>query len=237
MTMTKGTRSNTAVGYVRVSSDSQVETGLSIEHQTARIQAYAAANGLALVEIITDEGISAGRALSTRPGGATLLNLIAKGRAGHVIALKLDRLFRNTADALTQASAWDKAGVGLHLIDVHGATVNTKSAIGRMFFTMMAGFAELERGLVAERTTAAMKVKRQRGEVISRPTLGYDRDGGKLVKNAAETALIGRIKAMRVNGQSFHRIADTLNAEQVPTKRGGTWHATTIRGILAREEA
>jgi site-specific DNA recombinase len=169
---------NTAVGYIRVSTDDQADSGLSLEHQESRIRAYANANGLDLVGIVRDEGVSAGKTFASRRGGAEVLAL----RARHIVALKLDRLFRNTADALTEATSWDKAGVGLHLIDVHGSTVNTKTAMGRMFFTMMAGFAELERGLISERTASAMQTKKARGEAVSGPTLGHGPGAGSCVR-------------------------------------------------------
>ena len=55
----------------------------------------------------------------------------------------LDRLFRDAEDALRQTKAWDKAGIALHLVDMGGSGMNTASAMGRMFLTLMA--AELER--------------------------------------------------------------------------------------------
>jgi site-specific DNA recombinase len=231
--MTKSTTIQ-AVGYVRVSTDDQTDSGLSLEHQEARIRAYATANGLELIAIVQDEGISAGKSLSTRKGGAAVLDMLTTGPARHLIALKLDRVFRNAADALNQAELWDKAGVGLHLIDMGGQSVNTRSAMGRMFFTMAAGFAELERGLIAERTASAMKVKRERLEVYSRPTVGFDAIDGKLIANDAEQALIARIASMRSAGHSFGKIADMLNAEGVATKRGGRWFASTIKQISDR---
>jgi DNA invertase Pin-like site-specific DNA recombinase len=177
-TMTKSTTTQ-AVGYVRVSTDDQADSGLSLEHQEARIRAYATVNGLELIAIVRDEGISAGKPLAFRKGGAAVLAMLTTGPARHLIALKLDRVFRNAADALNQAELWDKAGVGLHLIDMGGQSVNTRSAMGRMFFTMAAGFAELERGLIAERTASAMKVKKERLEVYSRPTMGFDAIDGR----------------------------------------------------------
>ena len=95
--------------------------------------------------------------------------------------------------------------------------------------------AEFERGLIRERTKGALATKKSRGEAVSGPTLGFDRDGKRLVSNDAEQALIRRIQAMRTKGASFHVIADSLNAEQVPTKRGGSsWHASTVRNITLR---
>jgi site-specific DNA recombinase len=105
-----------------------------------------------------------------------------------------------------------------------------------MFFTMAAGFAELERGLVSERTAAALHQKKARGEAYSRPILGFDReaDGKRLVANRGEQRLIARIQAMREAGESLHQIANKLNVEGVATKRGGIWHASTIKQLLDR---
>jgi site-specific DNA recombinase len=123
----------------------------------------------------------------------------------------------------------------LHLVDHGGQSINTASAVGRMFLTMLAGFAEFERGLIRERTKAALTTKKSRGEAVSGPTIGFDRNGKRLVPNDTEQALIARVHAMRAKGASLHDIAGTFNRENVPTKRGGgAWHASTIRNILLR---
>jgi DNA invertase Pin-like site-specific DNA recombinase len=235
MSPAKTSPAKTAVGYIRVSTDEQATSGLSLKHQEQRIRAYAEVNGLTLVALVRDNGVSAGKALAERKGGKAVLDLLAASTARHVIALKLDRLFRSTVDALTASDAWNKAGVGLHLVDHGGQSINTASAVGRMFLTMLAGFAEFERGLIRERTKAALATKKTRGEAVSGPTLGFNRYGDRLVENAAEQALIRRIHALRTKGASLHDIAGTLNRENVPTKRGGdAWHASTVRNILLR---
>jgi hypothetical protein len=55
-----------------------------------------------------------------------------------------------------------------------------------------------------------------------------------VLANDAEQALIGPMRAMRADGMSFARIANQLNADKVPTKRGGTWASMTIKKILDR---
>ena len=60
------------------------------------------------------------------------------------------------------------------------------------------------------------------------------RSGVEVPANDAEQALIGRMRAMRADGMSFARIAGQLNADKVPTKRGGTWASMTIKKILDR---
>src|ERR1017187_1751358 len=142
-----------AVAYVRVSTAEQAREGISLEAQEDRVRAYCTMAGLDLVAVLREEGVSAAKVLASRPAGRELLGLLAAGSARHVVALKLDRLFRDAVDALTITRDWDLARVALHLVDMGGQTINTGSPMGRMFLTMMAGFAELERNLISERTS------------------------------------------------------------------------------------
>jgi len=221
-----------AIGYIRVSTQEQAATGCSLEAQEAKIRAYAAMAGMDLIAVIREEGISGSRELAKRPAGIELVKSLVRGEATHVIALKLDRLFRDAADALGQVRAWDRSGIALHMIDVGGQTIDTSSAMGRMFLTMMAGFAELERNLIAERTAAALAHKKNTGRVYGPTPYGFNRIGGELVENASETAVVGRIRNLATDGRSLRSIASTLNTEGVETKRGGRWHAKTIGYLL-----
>jgi site-specific DNA recombinase len=225
-----------AVGYVRVSTREQQREGISLEAQGARIKSYVATKGLELVAIYREQS-SGGVKLDKRPEGKRLVEALAK-RDGprHVIAIKLDRLFRKAADALVQVEQWDKAKCALHIVDMGGASIDTRSAIGRMFFTMTAAFAEMERNLTGERTRDTMAHLRDSGRVYCHITpLGFDRRADKtLAPNRAEQATIKRILRMRRSGLSMGRIADRLNNSGVPTKRGGKWYAVTIQKILAR---
>lgn len=224
---------DTAVGYVRVSSEEQASEGVSLDAQEARIRAYAAMRGLQLVAIYREEGVSGKLPLRTRPEGSKLVDALTRKRARHVVAVKLDRLFRNAADALAQTESWDKARCALHVIDMGGSAIDTASAMGRMFFTMAAAFAEMERNLTSERTRAALRHKKASNEVYCNVApLGYDRDGDKLVENAAELETVGRIQRMRDQGVSLRRIAAHLNETGTPTKRGGSWHLVTVQNVL-----
>lgn len=221
-----------AIGYIRVSTGDQAENGVSLDAQRDRIKAYATANELTLVDIVEDAAISGATPLSRRPGGETLGDLIKEHGAQHVIALKLDRLFRDAVDALSQTKQWEKNGIGLHLIDVGGQAVNTGSAMGRMFLTMMAGFAELERGIISERTAAAFAHKKRKREVYNHLPLGYRDSNGKLQPIDDEQITVAEIFDMHSKGASLHKIADNLNERGIVGKRGGTFYASTIRKIL-----
>lgn len=222
-----------AIAYVRVSSEEQSREGVSLDAQEARVRAYAVMRGLELVEIFREEGVSAKTPLKKRPEGSKVVELLAKKKATHVIAVKLDRLFRNTADALSQSEQWDRAKCALHVIDMGGTAIDTASAMGRMFFTMAAAFAEMERNLTSERTKSALGHKKAAAKAYCHHTpFGYDRVGESLVECSGEMETVKRIRAMRGTGHSYQQIANVLMHEGVPTKRGGTWHPITVQKVL-----
>jgi DNA invertase Pin-like site-specific DNA recombinase len=103
---------NDAIGYIRVSSEEQADSGLGLEAQRQRIAAYCTMKGLHLAEVFEDAGISAGKPLATRPAGSRLLAAARRGKAVVVVA-KLDRLFRSVADAANVIDDFDKKGIRL----------------------------------------------------------------------------------------------------------------------------
>ena len=149
-----------AVIYCRVSTAGQAEQGVSLEAQEERLRAYCQMQGLDVEAVLIEEGVSATKPLHARPMGSKLVEMVKNGTVQHVVALKLDRLFRSSVDALSVTSEWDKNGIALHLVDMGGQSINTASAMGRMMLTMMAGFAQFERDLISERTTAALQHKK-----------------------------------------------------------------------------
>ena len=85
-----------AVGYVRVSTEQQVQDGVSLEAQKVRIQAHCVALDIKLIEIIADEAESA-KSLD-RPGVQQALKMLRHGEADALIVMKLDRLTRSVKD-------------------------------------------------------------------------------------------------------------------------------------------
>lgn len=220
-----------ALCYTRVSTVEQWRFGVSLEAQEDRLRAYCRMAGLEVVELIREEGVSASIPLGKRPAGAKLLEMMSGG-ISHVACLKLDRLFRDAEDALRQTKAWDKAGVSLHLVDMGGQSLSTGSAMGRMFLTLMAGCAELERNLVAERTASVLAHKKQQGRVYNHTPYGFRRVGDRLVAVLDEMTVVQLIRERRGDGWSLGMIADALNGDKVPAKNGGKWYARTIKNIL-----
>lgn len=220
-----------AILYCRVSTTDQALEGVSLGAQEERLLQYCKLQGLEAVKVIREEGISGSKHLQDRPGGRELLQALEAG-AGHVISLKLDRLFRDAEDALRVSKAWDKAGIALHLVDMGGQAINTSSAMGRFFLNTMAGFAELERNLIAERTAAALEYKKAKREVYSPIPLGYVREENSLQEDQVEQQTIKDILAWRRKGWTLRRIAEELTAQGRPTKKGGKWYACTVNYII-----
>jgi len=109
---------------------------------------------------------------------------------------------------------------------------NTATAMGRMFLTLTAAFAELERNLIAERTQAALFYKKSNRLVYRAIPYGYSRYGDALKVVDMELDIIREVQEWHTRGWPLRKIADALNRRKVRTKRGRHWHASTIRHIL-----
>lgn len=220
-----------AIAYTRVSTLEQSRFGISLDAQDERLRAYCLMSQLDLVRIVREEGVSGSIPLGRRPGGAGLLQEVRSG-VTHVVALKLDRLFRDAEDALRQTREWDKAGISLHLVDMGGQSMNTGSAMGRMLLTVMSGFAELERNLIGERTALALSHKRAHHLVFNHTPYGFMRVGDALVEADVERGVIRLMRERRDDGWSLQMIASALNEDRIAGKQGGRWHARTVKNIL-----
>jgi site-specific DNA recombinase len=223
-----------AVGYVRVSTLEQASEGVSIDAQTEKIRTYCSLRDMDLVDMVKDLGVSGGKPLSKRPGGMKVLEMVRSKEVNAVVAVKLDRAFRDAVDCLTVTKEWDKADVAFHVIDLGGTSVDTKSAAGRFMLTVLAGAAEMERNLVRERTTAAMSYKKRNGQRVGNIPFGFKvmKDGVNLKPIKAELKTVNLIYTMRKEGMSRCAIARKLNETKVRTKNRGRWHHTTVDSIL-----
>jgi len=223
-----------AIGYARVSTEEQVRHGISLDAQEERIRGYCLMAGLELTRIVSEEGVSGAKVLANRPGGGELAAAVASGTVRHVVALKLDRLFRDAENALKQTAAWTKSGVELHLIDLGGAAFSTSSPMGRFFLTVMAACAELERNLIKERTSTALQHKKHQKRIYGPVPYGFERAGEQLEISQGEGETVTQIQKWRSQGKTLRWIAAKLNAAQIAPKRGGAkWYASTVQKILA----
>lgn len=217
------------VGYTRVSSQDQADNGISLDNQRAKIQAYCDLKDLDLIEIIEDAGVSAKNL--KRPGVKKVLEMAHKKKVKAVVVYKLDRMFRSTLDALETTKQFDKKGVAFHSIT---ESIDTRSAMGKFFFTLLSSVAELERNVVGERTKAALQYKKSLGEKTGgNVPYGKDvTDTGHLVTNQTEQKVITTVLRFRKRGMNYSKIARKLNKGGYPTKTGKQWHAQQVKNVV-----
>jgi len=243
-----------AIGYIRVSDRKQVEHGLSLEAQEAKLRAYAELFDLELVSIERDEAVTAkpvrrGRLTRVswqeavrhrRPALGRALDALDAGEADALLVLKLDRLTRSLVDL---GEMLDRYFQRCALMSV-SEQINTQTAAGRLVLNVLMTVAQWEREAIGERTAAVLSYKRERGEklgghapygwIADKPPGDWKLAGEappRLVEDPAEQARIEMICRLRRGGLSLRKIADELNRAGIPA-RGSRWHHTSVARIL-----
>lgn len=208
------------IGYVRVSTEEQAQHGYGLDAQQAALQRASdyrrTLNDGAweIVDWARDEGISGGSL--QRPALLAALERIAAGEVDGLAVAKLDRFTRSQRDFCELVDWFEDASATLVMLEPEIATT---SASGRAMAQVMVAFAEMERGMAAERTRAGLAAKRAKGEPIGRPSVS-DRP-----------ELAERIRQMKgEEGMSLGAIARQLTAEGVPTARGAAvWRPSSVQ--------
>ncbi len=153
-----------------------------------------------------------------------------------MIVWKLDRLTRRTRHLLSLVEDLFLArGIELHSVS---ESLDTSSPAGRFVLTLLGALAEMERGLISERTRGVLAWKRDQGLPTSHAPLGF-RSRGKRQRMEpvpAELETVRRILRLSREGESHHAIADRLNRAGARTKRGGHWYPSTIRNVIRQEQ-
>jgi DNA invertase Pin-like site-specific DNA recombinase len=223
------------IGYIRVSSEQQAESGAGMAAQRAAIEAFAKKQGITLSAIHADEAISGAAGLEDRPG---LAAAIGELRRGDVLVIpKRDRLGRDMMAVLTIERAVQKRGAVILSADGVG---NGEEAADKFMKTIIDAAAAFERDLIRARTRAALAAKRKAGQRTGSIPFGWElaEDGVNLIPVPAEQAVIEKIVACREAGMSLREIAATLNDAKVANKRGGKgWQSETVRCVIRRRAA
>ena len=227
------------VAYCRVSTAQQGRSGLGLEAQQAAIHAYLKPGDRLLRPIFVE--VESGKA-NDRPELAKALERCRKTGATLLVA-KLDRLARNARFLLSIVEGTGEAGV----VFLDLPTIPA-GPVGKFLLTQMAAVAELEAGLIGQRTKAALAAAKARGVKLG-GWRGHRIATPETIQKAATAAAEARsvaadqaafrvlpaIDALRAEGiTSLNAIANALNQRGQQTPRGGSWTATAVRRVLAR---
>jgi DNA invertase Pin-like site-specific DNA recombinase len=227
--------------YARVSTAEQAAEGAtSIDEQVRIGSAIATSRGADKFDIATfiDPGVSGSLPLAARPQGGELLAQLNKGDT--LIATKLDRVFRNTLDAISTAKEFQEKGINLILVQFGPEPVCGNSH-AKMFFGMLALVAEYERDMINERTQAGRAAKTKlNGHLGGQAPYGMRVVGAgrqaQLEPNPAEQEVIAFAASLRAQGMSDFHTARQLNKRGFKTRKGGVFFSTAVRNMLARLE-
>lgn len=217
------------VTYFRVSTERQGRSGLGLEAQCERCNAFAVQNGMEIVGSFTEIETGKGSdALDRRPQLAAAL-AAARRLKCHVLVAKLDRLSRDVHFI---------AGLMVQRVPFLVAELGTD--VDPFMLHIYAALAEKERRMISERTRAALQARKNQGALLGNRTnlaAAQAKGSAKVADDALSFAenVMPMIERIRAGGiTSLRGIADVLDARGVRTARGGKWKATQVGAVIRR---
>jgi DNA invertase Pin-like site-specific DNA recombinase len=217
-----------AIAYYRVSTARQGRSGLGIEAQKAAIARFAEAEGIAVIgdhtEVETGKGADA---LDRRPQLAAALAEARKSKCPVIVA-KLDRLSRDVHFI---------SGLMAHRVPFIVADLGADA--DPFMLHLYAALAEKERAVISARTKAALGAKKAAGARLGNPRAAEAavkaRAANRAAANQFAANVLPIVRQIEAAGAKTPRaIAAALNARGIRTARGGGWHDSTVRNLLAR---
>jgi DNA invertase Pin-like site-specific DNA recombinase len=217
-----------AIAYYRVSTQQQGRSGLGVEAQRAAVARFAEAEGIEIathyIEVETGKGADA---LDRRPKLVAALSQARRTKCPVIVA-KLDRLSRDVHFI---------SGLMAHKVPFIVAELGADA--DPFMLHLYAALAEKERALISQRTRAALAAKKAQGVKLGNPRAADAAVKGRAAQVASADHFAANvlpiIASIRASGISTHTaIAEALNNRGIRTARGGAWHATTVRRLLAR---
>lgn len=219
--------------YCRVSTsaDAQLE---SLEIQKSHYENYInSRDDWQFVGLYYDEGIT-GTKMDKRPALMQLMQDCSAKKIDFIITKSISRFSRNTTDCLELVRKLIEMDIPIYF---EKENINTGSMESELFLTILSSMAEGESASISENAKWSIKKRFQNGTYKTcYPPYGYRWDGRTLRIIPEQAAIVKRIFADVLNGKGTDAIAKELDAEGVPTKRGGKWTTTSVRGILANEK-
>lgn len=211
--MATTTAPTNVIGYVRVSTTEQADSGAGLAAQRAAIEAECVRKGWHLQAVFCDAGVSA-KTLD-RPALAEALTLLAAGGAAALVVAKVDRLSRSVLDFSTLLATAERQRWAVVALDL-GLDMSTPT--GALMASIVAAVSEYERRLIGQRTKDALAARKAAGVTLGRPRL-------------LDPELAADIRAQRAAGSTLQAIADRLNTAGRLTPTGKQWTPTLVRQV------
>ncbi|NQF15974.1 recombinase family protein [Brevibacillus sp. HB1.3] len=229
----KETKVKKWVGYVRISSDGQMEN-TSISEQVRQIEAFCVSQGWQLAAIFKDEGVSG--STIERDGYQEMLHYIQQPEheVGGIVVTKSDRIHRQLNHLLDLIEE-ELEPHGMAFISVT-ERMDTSTPQGKIFLQMLGGFAEFERATINERTrNGRIATARKNQYAGGGIPYGYRLWNGNIELDNQQASTVKYIFQEYVEGTNPYRIAKLLNNAGIHTKTGKAWTVVQVQNILNNE--
>lgn len=219
--------------YCRVSTDNSAQLE-SLDAQRKHYETYITSRkDWEYAGIYYDEGIT-----GTKTEKRTELNrLIAdceRGLIDFIITKSISRFSRKTTDCLELVRKLLDMNIPVFF---EKENINTGSMESELFLSILSSMAEEESVSISQNNKWGIQKRFMDGTYkISYPPYGYTWDGENMVIISEQAAVVKRIFSDALAGIGTQAIATALNNECVPTKKGGRWTGTSVRGILTNEK-
>lgn len=217
--------------YLRVSTDMQARSGLGLADQRSKVLAMATVKGWPQPTFYVDEGISGTKESRQRPALGQMMDAAARGEIDAIIVNSIDRLARKARLTLELAEELQRSGVTLVSCK---ESIDTTTPAGQLFLTVLAGMAQFERDLIAERTRVALaEHSRRDGESGGRLPYGYVREANGLHVDRTQARVVRLIFSLREQRMTLRTIAGQLNKRGYASPQGTHWHHSSVAAVLA----
>ena len=226
-----------ALGYVRVSTDEQVQgNGLTVQRQA--IAGYCKAEGTTLVDVFADEGISGSNGLEHRVGLATALARLEAGDANCLVVYRLDRLARDYVLQELLVARLRQAGTPVRSVMEPDIDTNTDDPTKILLRQILGSIGQYERALIRGRMQAGKMIKAAKGGYVGgQPGYGQRAEDQELVADLAEVEIVRLVSALRAEGQSYRAVCAALDEAGLIPRRAKQWHPAVVRSIALRAAA
>lgn len=230
--MAAAIRPDHVAAYIRWSTDEQT-SGTTLDIQRDACTHYIQSQGWQVREdlLFVDDGHSG--ATLDRPAMIRLRAAIGRAEVDCVVVMKIDRLSRNIVDAVDLVlKEWKDR---CHLKSAREA-LDTTTDMGRVFFNILATFADFERSTIRERTHGGKtRLIREGKQMHGRPAYGYaphPTAKGQWVEQPEEAPVVRRIFRLAGEGMSAHKVMHLLNEEGLRTRAGKEWSSPSVLHLL-----
>lgn len=184
--------------------------------------------------VFYDFGISGTKAES-RDGLQALLYECRIGRIDYVLTKSISRFSRNTADCLSMVRELLSYNVPIYF---EKENIDTGSMESELMLSILSSMAQDESESISKNVKWTVQQRIEAGTYIfGYPPYGYTRaEDGSMVIDPAEGEIVRLIFISALNGMGTYKIAQMLDKKKVPTRKGGKWSGSTVKGILVNEK-